>query len=381
MARILAIPMSWGRGSGPLVDILTIGQGALAGGHEFGVACKPSFRDRAADADMDVVGELPERRLKDIDDEFFSDFAAFQGLAEPEYVRSILKAEASVVERWRPDVLLGVLQPTLQITAWEFQRPLVTNARWTEHPNFDSEATSLATPVFNDILKSLNREPIRDVWDLSFWHSDAGYAIGFPELEPNLKWERTLLFVRQATLALKAQSNAAIDGIRQAWTKADPPRAYVYLSHKDVTLNDLSTGLELAAEEGWAILCSGDLSFQPRRANLMSASWVDASLAVQTADVVVSLGMKGTVLSALENGAGLVLLRSSDEELGYIAGRLSELGLAIVCSVQDFNRSPLNYLLSAITLSKQQNAKALRKELSLMPGPDAVIDLCASLVT
>jgi hypothetical protein len=239
---VLFLPMSWGRGRGPLADLLAVAHTAIQRGHTIAFAVKTDFLPDVKEHGVEVVGIVPSKPLPAIEEAFFSDFAAFQGLDDSAYVEDILRAEQAAVARFRPDVLVSHLQPTAAITARSVGLIHASRASWTEHPKFTSPVSiryygtpeappSKATPVFNDALRSRNLLEVRDVWNLCFMFSDAKFAPSIPELEPGLSDVEGLTYV--GYLNGITPDREVAPWLRE-WADERTTRIFVYLSAKDI---------------------------------------------------------------------------------------------------------------------------------------------------
>src|ERR1039457_441733 len=134
--RILMIPMAWGRGWGPLMNLYGLAtalerQGAtiaFAANHKAAIFLSKRTHYKIFELPIPIQGEPAEGQL---------DYLASQGLDEAYLGRSI-GAELSAVDSFLPDVIVSDLQLTSTITAAYRKIRHIGIARWTEHSDFKS---------------------------------------------------------------------------------------------------------------------------------------------------------------------------------------------------------------------------------------------------
>ena len=160
--RILCVPMSWGRGMGPLMDCLAVARELRKVGHEVAFLGRDRFKEIIAKEGFSNYPIISPHAPKKLDHLFDIDFPTFQGLDDEKLVRATVDNEFDALENFKPDIIFSWLQFTAYISAKTSKIPLVSVARWTGHPRFTSPIlgnkgfpVSRCTPLFNKFLKEL----------------------------------------------------------------------------------------------------------------------------------------------------------------------------------------------------------------------------------
>jgi UDP:flavonoid glycosyltransferase YjiC (YdhE family) len=331
--RALLVPMSWGRGQGPISEMLALAAAARDAGVDVTFASRPRFCERVTDRGFEVVAELPELPDRPIDQTFFSDFASFQGLDREDFVRTTLDAERRAIELAVPDVVFSYLQPTAAISARLAGVRIGSIARWSEHPRFCADESGFARPsgatrLFNSILTEAGLPPVRDLWDLAYLWSDFKLACSTPELEPGLRTTQHLTYVGHL---LAPDPMAGLGELENSWARSDGIRVYVYLSAKDVSVQAIVHALRPACDDGEAaaLVVDPDCGQASSDSHIFVVPRTDGLAAARSADVVVTSGTKTTCFEALRAGAGLVFVPSPDDELTFWRSKLTSSGVGV----------------------------------------------------
>ena len=124
------MPMSWGRGRGPVGELLSLAGALQRAGADVAFAARPRFHRWISDMRFDIVASLPERADPPIRELFFDDFAAFQGLSDSSFVATTVEAELAAIRTFRPDLVFAYLQPTCAISTRSLGISSGAIARW-----------------------------------------------------------------------------------------------------------------------------------------------------------------------------------------------------------------------------------------------------------
>lgn len=387
--------MSWGRGKGPLADLLAVADVAARAMHQVAFAVKADFLLDVQERRIEVVDTIPSKSLRAITDQFYSDFAAFQGLDDPAYVEDILLAEQRACQQFRPDVIVSHLQPTASITARSIGLKHLSRASWTEHPKFTSPVSeryfgtpeappSSATPVFNGALRSRSLPEVHDFWNLCFMYSDAKFAPSIPGLEPGLMDVEGLTYVGYLS---GINPGRAVAPWLKAWAGERAIRVFVYLSAKDIgpdvycplLVEALDTGeFEVLVAVGGAISSLPPIARNGRRVRFVE--WVPGDFVIAHSDVVVCMGTRGTSLQALMAGAGLVLFPGEDDELFFFTHKLEELGVGHRLSRDHLDASELrDAVAGALDAATRSRSRELGRKIIAAGGPARVVRMIEEL--
>lgn len=394
MSKLLFLPMSYGRGMGPIVEMISLAKVARIKGHEICFAAKKLFETEILRNKFFNIHEIPSKELRPVDSMFFEDFAVFQGLGDKEYINEIISSEQKAVDKFKPDVIVSLLQLTAIISARKNKIKFVSIARWTEHPDFSSPVykdlfgdrlppPSKATPVFNEFLELYDLPTVKDVWDLSFMFSDMKIAPSSPEIEPGLERVFNLHYVG----FIKGLDNKEfnIDDWILEWSKSEYPKVFVYLSAKQFA-PDFYIPIIIKAFDNAnfkVIISTGQhSSFQiSSTENILVTNWVPGDFVISHSDIIISTGTRTICLQSLLAGACSVLFPGLDSELLFISSMMQDVGCGIILADSEFEAARI---IEAVNLINKPEARLrsrqMRERLLELGGPERAIELVEELL-
>jgi UDP:flavonoid glycosyltransferase YjiC (YdhE family) len=390
MARLLFVPMSWGRGMGPLEDCLSVAKQASVLGHTVAFVCRERFCALPAQAGYRVYPNATPPAPPTIDSDLFNvDFPVFQGLGEEKWVRKILACEFAAIEDFRPHAVFTWLQFTAAISARVAGVPIASVARWTGHPEFASPLLggrflrSGCTPLFNRILAEYELPLIDDVWELDFFRSDLKIVAGTPELEPGLASVSNLYYVGHLLPSEADKTKLSQELTRWA---LGYPAVFVYLSVKQFQPEEYCPIIRKAFDgsEFRAVVAVGLKDICPElpesTSNVRFVRWIPIDAMMSISDVVVSTGTRGTSWQAALHGAGHVAFPGKDPERDFVARMLETAGAGIRLPDEAFTPkrilSAVREVLNPVT---RAHAKVLGDQLRSLGGPKRAAELLVRL--
>ena len=390
MARVLMIPMCWGRGIGPIHELLSLADALSARGAEVHFAARESFANLARLRGYGVAAVLPGPQTSFDVSYNADDFAIGQGMASAEYLERVLAAELVATRECRPDIVVSYLQPTTSTSSSVAGVRHAALARWTEHPNFDQDDAwsaerppgwrrSGATDALNILRRANGQAEVGDFWDAVFGDADLRIAPGTPELEPGLALS-DVNWVGYLEPIISEPPGDVRQEIRD-WLVATGPRVYVYVSAGGVKLAEVMPQLCDIAADGAAVLVArgqhSDVRLDGWPSRVAVAEWVPGPFVVTRADVVVSLGTRTTAWQAMMAGCGQVFLPAVSDELVYIGQHLPSCGAGVAIT-------DVRGLAAACRAADQPNVREsagrIGQEMIRRGGPGRAADLLLELV-
>jgi UDP:flavonoid glycosyltransferase YjiC (YdhE family) len=372
------IPMSWGRGLGPLTDCLAIAS-CLRKESEVAFLVKEEFVKFAKRGNYVTYDIISGATHKKITNEFYTDFPCFQGLGDESLLAEMLRCEREAILDFKPNVIFSWLQFTATITAADLRVPLVSKANWPEHPNFvplDFTADiqpSKVTPIFNQILMDHNQSQINSIWDLSFLRSKLKIAPTLPLFEPGLRKVPDLYYVGHLVY-----QGSEIASVPEWMKKLEPSKkiVFVYLSDKQLDLSKNAIKLaELFDNTEFQVIVSLGAHISAdqvpsQMGNVQFEKLVPADLMFSKSDVFVSTGTRGSAWAALLHGVSMVLFPGVDMETGLNAHNISKYGAGIRLADDVFFTKELITALRRVSKPEYRNqAKKLGNQMMKLGGP------------
>lgn len=392
MIKALIIPMSWGRGSGPMLEAVSIARALRKRDVSVAMATKRKF-EQLRDTELAIeYFEMPSRPLAPVDEMFVKDFAVFQGLGDSEYLQKILDAEKQAVCSFEPDVVISNLQPTAAVTSAAFGIPLLSEARWTEHPRFESEVyeqffdsqkspPSRATSAMNVQLLQRGLHPVRDVWDLCFMRSDRSFIPSIEEFEPelaNLPGAEYVGYLVPAT----TYSSKTLNSIVVNWIKRSKNPVLVYFSNKWLHPDDylgVLKEVELSSEYEFLVIDREFTNFQELGASLLGP-WVAVDQILDELSAIVSLGTRTLGFQAIMASKGNVIFRGQDDELVFTGDAFEKLGCAVCVEPKQISAGRLKAALDAVNGEKiRARCREVRNKILKLGGPDRVAEIAIEM--
>jgi UDP:flavonoid glycosyltransferase YjiC (YdhE family) len=386
--RVLFIPMSWGRGLGPLTDCLAIAR-SLRENCDIGFVVKDEFIEFTKRGGYSIYNITSPTTHKKITNEFYTDFPYFQGLSDETLLTNTLRDERAAVLDFKPNVIFSWLQFTAAITATDLKVDLVSKANWPEHPGFvppdfaNPVQPSKVTPLFNQILESYKQPLIDSVWDLSFLRSNCKIAPTLPDFEPGLGNVPDLYYVGHLVyqgdeIASEPDWMQNLDGSRKV--------VFIYLSDKQI---DLAENALLLAElfegtEFQVIVSMGahvPLDRIPKHTNnVMFEKLVQADSMFSKCDIFVSTGTRGSTWAALLHGVSMVLFPGVDMEMGFNAHNIATYGAGIRLPDEKFFTMELLQAIRKVATPEYRNqAKILGQKIEKLGGPVKAAQIISNL--
>lgn len=388
--RFLFIPMSWGRGMGPLMDCLAVADVVRERGHIVGFVCKDKFSEITVKKEYTVFPIITAQSPKKLNPLFYSDFPFFQGLRDEKLVRKILRDEDEAIEKFRPDAIFTWLQYTAYLSARKRKVPIAAVARWTGHPAFTSPLLnnshfpiSLCMPLFNRLLDEYSLPKIKDIWELDFVRSDLKIVPGILELEPGLAGENDLHYV--GYLSSGEFENEPLDKKIIQWL-TNRPTIYVYLSAKQFLAESYIPVLKEAFEDSEfrVIVAVGLKDICPTMpkdtSNVKFVRLISVNKILRYASVLISTGTRGISWQAALNGVPHLTFAGSDPERDFMASMVEKAGAGIRLADGQFNAKDLLTLTRRVLRADmKQKALQLGKKLRFYGGPQKAGDLLIKL--
>lgn len=378
--RVLMVPMAWGSGWGPIMNMIGLSEALQDRGATVAFALGERAASVVARGRYGSLFSTPEPRPSAAQ---ATEFLERRGVDE-EYLTAAVMSELSAIDSFKPDVLVTDLQLTSIISATHRTLPHVAVARWTEHSSFESPifAAQRGDPhlpptrtqvAFDHVLVKYHQPPIRvHPLELAFERSAIRLVPSSRTIEHELAWRDNYDFVGY----LDAPTS-------RSWPNSDTSvereRVLCYLSRKSYRWNDVLPALEHlgTTRPVSVVLVDPSLEADKTMAGIQLRRFL-SPLPVLAADVVVTTGTRGVSQQALTAGAGLVILNSpDDEELDFTARRLAELEVATLTDA-----SPSQFVVafenarSPISRSRSNEVGA---ELLECGGPARAVDLILSL--
>jgi UDP:flavonoid glycosyltransferase YjiC (YdhE family) len=378
MGRLLCFPSYIGGGFGHIGRCLALAEELAGQGREVAFVLRGPHAGRVAAAGWAVfhppLPSLPtrfRRRLRaalgrpqpGLAYYFFSDLnfqAVRDGFHTPQAVRRAVEWELGVVDRFRPDVLVGDAWLLTSIVGRLAGLPVVQIVRAAAHPACPQLVWWRAlppqvrspdvAPIFNPALEQWGLPPIRRAEDLL--DGDLLLVPSIPELDPlPPDVERTHYVGPLARPTLRpAQGTAPGGGRVSDWLAAlprDRPVVYVTVgggSDSVRGLNLLPLWEAAFAGTGWEVVVSTGGQPVPRRwrrgGNLRVFPWVPGAEMVARADGILFHGGYGTMMETVRAGVPSVVLPFHTEQEGN-GRRLERSGAAQVLAPADGDLEPL----------------------------------------
>ncbi len=286
---------------------------------------------------------------------FFSDLnfqAVRDGFHTTQIVRQQVEWELGVVDRFRPDVLIGDVWLLTSIVGRIAALPVVQIIRSAAHPahprlvwwrDLPSQLCSPDVgPVFNPALEQWGLRPIRRAEDLL--DGDLLLVPSVPELDPLPPDVERTHYV--GPLVRSVQGGERVPDWLEALPR-DRPVLYVTVGGG----SDSVRGLDLMpfwqavfAGTGWEVVISTGGRPVPRRwrrvGNLRAFSWLPGAAMIARSDGVVFHGGYGTMMETVRSGVPSVVLPFHTEQEGN-GRRLQQRGVARVLAPRDDALEPL----------------------------------------
>jgi UDP:flavonoid glycosyltransferase YjiC (YdhE family) len=376
--KLLFFPSDMGGGFGHISRCLALAEELAGQGWEVAFVLRGPHADRMAAAGW-AVFRPPQsslltrfrRRLRaalgrpqpGLAYYFFSDLnfqAVRDGFHTPQAVQRAVEWELGVVDRFRPDVLVGDAWLLTAIVGRLAGLPVVQIVRAAAYPACPQLVWWRAlppqvrspdvAPVFNPALEQWGLPYIRRAEDLL--DGDLLLVPSIPELDPlPPDVERTHYVGPLVRPALwQAQGTASDGGRVPGWLSAlprDRPVVYVTVGGG----SDSVRGLDLLplweaafAGTGWEVVVSTGGQPVPRRwrrgGNLRVFRWVPGAAMVARADGILFHGGYGTMMETVRAGVPSVVLPFHTEQEGN-GRRLQHCGAARVLAPGDGDLEPL----------------------------------------
>lgn len=390
MAGLLFIPMSWGRGMGPLVDCLSVARESSALGHKIAFLCRQRFSRLAIEAGYEVYPNVTPPAPPIIDSDLFNvDFPVFQGLGEEEWVRKTLACEFEAIEDFQPDAIFAWLQFTATISARVADVPIASVARWTGHPDFSSPLLdgdhfprSSCVPLFNHILAEHGLPLVDYIWELDFLRSDLQIVPGTPELEPSLGSVSNLYYVGHLITSGVEKTKTLQDLTRWA---LGHPTVFVYLSMKQFQPQEYVPIIKKAFNDSEfrvvVAMVKHICTELPESTNSVRfVPWIPIGAIMPISDVVISTGTRGTSWQAALHGAAHVAFPGTDPERDFVARMVETAGAGIRLPDEAFTpEGILGTVREVLNPVIRARAKALGDRLRSLGGPKRAAELLVRL--
>lgn len=390
MTRLLFVPMSWGRGIGPLIDCISVAKEAAALGCDVAFLCGERHFALASQSGYTVYPNATPPAPPTVDDLFYVDFPLFQGLGEEEWVRRILDSEFAAIESFKPHVIFSWLQFTIGISAKIAGVSTAAVARWTGHPEFTSPLLggghfpkSGCTPLFNRILAEYGLPQIDDIWDLDFLRSDLKIVAGTPELEPGLASIPNLHYVGHL-VPFGAEDGDLSEDLAE-WI-CGHPTVFFYLSRKQFQPEEYAPIVKEAFDgsEFRAVVAVGFTEACPALPNSTDNVWFERWLPIDAilsrTDIVVSTATRGIAWKAALHGAAQIAFPGKDPELDFIGRMIETAGAGIRLPNEAFTSARiLNAVRDVLDPTTRASARALGDRLKSLGGPKRAAELLVRL--
>jgi len=386
--RILFIPMSWGRGLGPLTDCLAIAE-ELNRTCEVAFVCKEAFISPVRQAGYSWYPIMSPPDRKEVDHEFYVDFPYFQGLGDELLIRHMIAQEIEAMSDFRPDAVFAWLQFTTSITARCLGVPLASKANWPDHPRFVPPSfavplqPSRVTPIFNRLLTEYNLPTMNNVWELSFLRSDLKVAPTIPEFEPDLEGISNLHYVGHLVYSGFELANQP-DWLSN-WDESRPT-VFVYLSAKQFRVQDCTQVIvdQFDGTEFQVIVALGGHvptdQIPKSTQNIRFEQLVPAHVMLSKSDVFITTGTRGSTSNALLHGVSMVLFPGVDVEMGLNAYNIEKYGAGIrLPDAAFFTRQLVDTVSTVMRPDSRKRALALGNRLKSFGGPSRAANLIEEL--
>ena len=391
VARLLFIPMSWGRGIGPLVDCLSVARESSALGHDVAFLCRQRFSALAIEAGYEVYPNIKPPAPPTIDSDLFNvDFPVFQGLGGEEWVRKTLACEFEAIEDFQPDAVFTWLQFTATISARVVGVPIASVARWTGHPDFSSPLLdgghfprSGCIPLFNRILAEHGLPLVDDIWELDFLRSDLKIVPGTPELEPGVGSVSNLYYVGHLITSRVEKTKLLQELTRWA---LGHPTVFVYLSMKQFQPQEYAPIIRKAFNDSeFRVVVATVLKdvcpeLPESTNNVRLVRWIPINAMMSISDVVISTGTRGTSWQAALHGAAHVAFPGKDPERDFVARMVETAGAGLGLPDEAFTpESILGAVREVLNPVTRARAEALGDRLRSLGGPKRAAELLVRL--
>lgn len=378
--KILFIPMSWGRGMGPLMDCLAVAENARSIGCQVAFLCRDRFYEIIKEFDYPIYKVVSPKSPTKLNQSFNTDFPFFQGLGDEKLVKQTIEDEMKAIKNYCSDVVFSWLQFTAYISTKTLGVPLASVGRWTGHPKFTSPMLkggrfpiSATTPLFNQLLKKYNLPSIRDIWELDFIRSDLKIIPGTPELEPGLKELQNSHYVgylSSGNISKKKLPDRLIDLLPNQHI------VFVYLSTKQFLPQDYLPIFKKAFDcSEFKVIVATGLEDMPSRlptnsTNVQFEHLVSINTLLPKIDIIISTGTRGVSWQAALNGIAHISFPGTDPERYFVASMVERAGAGLTLPDSAFEPKRLLESVRLVYRSRmKEKAKKLGSRLRFLGGP------------
>lgn len=380
-ARALFCPMVEGVGLGPLTQLLGVAEElSLRGGHcAFLVNENHASVVRWLGYDY-FVAPKPMRKDYDAPDFRLCDAARALGIMDSEYLHEAIEAELSVIDKFKPTVLMSAIKLTTPVTARIRGVPLVSIAATPDSPDFTSPMYTpegLPEACSDEAAKILARNGVRlrsgDIGELSYMMSDHAVSVVFPAFDPFLR-HHDLLYA--GPLSCKGidlyTPMTSLEGDRQL--------IVVYVNRGSADVREYLRALADAAadmpEYCFVVVekAQPDGFEAPPNVTVIPEAPIGRLLA--DARVLISGGGKNAIMQALLAGVPVLGIRGPSAERDFNLRRVEALGAGLIVDPPVASRSICDALRILIKdTTYQQAAREASEALRQLPGPAGVANL------
>ena len=384
--RILFIPMSWGRGMGPLMDCLAVAEELQSMGHETAFISRDRFAPITQAQNYPTYPIISPEAPKTLTPLFDTDFPLFQGLGDEELVRQTLKDEQKAIKDFQPDIIFSWLQQTAFISSQVTGIPLASVARWTGHPDFTSDLLpgkkfpiSGCTPLFNKLLTENNLPEIDDIWELDFFRSDLKIVPGIQELEPGFSKKEHGYYV--GYLSASGLKQEKLSDELTTWLN-DKPIIFVYLSVKQFQPEKYIPILQEAFNNSeFKVLVAMGLEdiapeLPPSDNSMRFENFVPIDSILPHAKILMSAGTRGMSWQAALNGVAHICFPGTDPERDFVSQMVEKAKAGVKLTDDAFTpEALLQNARNIMNSNMQKEAAKLGERLQVLGGAQKAAEL------
>jgi len=267
------------------------------------------------------------------------DSIMWTGLADPEFVAAMIRAELEAIESFQPHAAWSDFRHTATISTAAAGVPLATIALWPAHPRFPAnQGPDPTVEVFNPILAYYGQSSITSHLELVFMRSALRLAPTLPELEPELaEAEPDVVFFGHTVDLVEP-------GTLRPWFNdwAGESPGFVYLSvtgldpsiYPDILIAGFrSTRFRLLCAMGYHYALQ---DIPPSTEEVRFVRYVPALPVIERSAFVISIAGQNTVMQCLYYGVPSIVFPGASVEREYTASQLSAVGAGITLPLAAF---------------------------------------------
>lgn len=260
---------------------------------------------------------------------------ALTGMLDRKFLSRLVNAQTSVIDAWKPDLIVTEMDPGAYLSARITGVPIVTTFAKIAETGTDTHFWRKARSVMNSILRAHGAKTVERPDEL-VKGADGSRILGIIPSVPTLDGSR-----EDANTLYVGNILEPVRDVTLTFSAAPGKRyVFVYSGTGSVPLDRLMAVLPEAFADHPEIECLVAASSLPKEekiGNVFFAPWIPAREILPQCDLVICHGGLNTITQSLEFGVPIVAFPGPIFERRYNAEMLMKAGAGMMGELADFN--------------------------------------------